>query len=81
MTTHQPTAERRSELRNLYPDLPDDDLAEVERNLKAFLEAVLAIHERMSADAESYGRFSSLTALRENPTMSPKGRIRSSSFT
>lgn len=37
-------------LRDLYPDLTDEELREAEENLQGYLEVVLRIYERLQAE-------------------------------
>jgi len=59
-------------IRNLYPDLNEEELKEAEENMERYLELVLRIYERIRGDPEAYSAFKALTALKQNPTMKDK---------
>ena len=43
-------AENTPTLRDLYPDLTDEELEEAEENLQGYLNVVLRIYERLQAE-------------------------------
>lgn len=49
-------------LRELYPDLSEQELEEAEENLERYIELVLRIHERIRLDPKAYAEFKALTA-------------------
>jgi hypothetical protein len=56
-------------IRDLYPDLDDEQLKQAEDNLVRYLEVVLRIYNRIRSDPEAYAQFKSLTASRRDSTM------------
>ena len=42
--------EMTSTLRDLYPDITDEELEEAEENLQGYLDVVLRIYERLQAE-------------------------------
>src|SRR5580698_8516673 len=48
-------------IRDLYPNLSENELAIAEDNLEQYLLLMLRIYERIQADPESYARFRALT--------------------
>jgi len=53
-------------LRDLYPNLTDEELEEAEANLIAYVQNALAMYERIRSDPESYQQFRALTAELQN---------------
>ncbi len=49
-------------IRNLYPRLSDEELAEAEENLDRYVEHALRMYERIKRDPETPARFRALTA-------------------
>ena len=56
-------------IRELYPDLSDEQLKEAEENLERYLELALRIYERIRSDPEAYSQFRALTASRHTATI------------
>lgn len=54
-------------LRELFPHLTDDELAEAEASLDRYLALTQRIYERIRQDPEAYARFKALTASRKKP--------------
>jgi hypothetical protein len=52
-------------IRDLYPDLDDEQLKEAEENLERYLELTLRIYNRIRQDPDAYARFKTLTARGE----------------
>lgn len=48
-------------LRDIYPDLTEDELAIAEDNLDRYIEITLAIYERVRSSAAQYVEFQTLT--------------------
>jgi len=49
-------------IRDLYPDLNDEQLKEAEENLERYLELTLRTYDRIRQDPDAYARFKTLTA-------------------
>ncbi len=49
-------------IRDLYPDLNEEQLKEAEDNLERYLDLVLRIYERIVNDQHDYSAFRTLTA-------------------
>lgn len=69
MNTSNPTQPQEITIRDLYPDLDDEQLKEAEENLERYLKVVLRIYNRVRQDPEAYAQFKTLTASRRNSTM------------
>jgi hypothetical protein len=52
-------------IRDLYPDLDDEQLKEAEENLQRYLELTLRIYDRIRQDPDAYARFKTLTGSAE----------------
>jgi len=48
-------------LRDLYPNLSEDELQEAEKNLDRYIAVVLRIQERLRNDPDAHARFHELT--------------------
>lgn len=64
MTDRREADERT--IRDLYPDLTDDELAAAEENLDRYVAVVLSIYERIRENPEAYAEFKALTGA--NPS-------------
>ena len=53
---------RRITVRDLYPELDEEQRKEAEETLDRYLKLVLRIHARIMADPKEYARFEALTA-------------------
>ena len=72
---NDPTSNNRDiTVRDLYPDLTDEELQVAEENLERYLELKLRVYERILGDPEAYARFKALTASRTQSSMEGKGR-------
>lgn len=56
-------------LRELYPNLTDEQLEEAEANLIADVQLTLRMYERIRNDPESYQQFRALTAGTQNGSL------------
>lgn len=56
-------------VRELYPNLTDEELEEAEANLIADVQLTLRMYERIRNDPESYQQFRALTAERQNGSL------------
>lgn len=56
-------------LRELYPNLTDEQLEEAEANLIAEVQLTLRMFERIRNDPESYQQFRALTGLGQNGSL------------
>ena len=56
-------------LRQLYPDMSEERLKEVDRRLHDYLAVVLRIWTRIHADPEALANFEALTAGESDPTI------------
>ena len=65
MIEEKPKRKPGPEIRDLYPNLTDEELADAEKNLDDYLEVVLRIYERIRSDPEEYTRFKKLVAERK----------------
>lgn len=52
-------------IKDLYPDLTDEQLTEAEENFDLYLEVIWRIHQRIRSDPEAYSHFKTLTGLRQ----------------
>lgn len=53
---------RNSTIRNLYPDLTEEELLAADKTLGAYLELVLRIYNRIYEDPEAYAKFKEMLA-------------------
>jgi len=56
-------------IRELYPELDDEQLKKAEENLERYLELAMRIYERIRNDPDAYAQFKALTDSSQNPTM------------
>jgi hypothetical protein len=54
-------------IRDLYPDLNDDQLRNAATHLHEYFDFVFELYERIRRDPEAYERFRALTKARRNP--------------
>lgn len=59
-------------IRNLYPQLHENQVQEAEENLINFLEVVLEIYEDIRSDPQTYAQLKTLTASNQEATMKDK---------
>jgi hypothetical protein len=52
---------RAPTIRDLYPELSEEDLKEAEENLARYIAATLRLYEAIVADPDRYARFQALT--------------------
>lgn len=69
MTGDPSDPQREITLRQLYPDLSEEDLKEAERRLHDYLAAALRIWTRIHSDPEALANFEALTARESHPTI------------
>ena len=62
-----PEPERRITIRDLYPELNEEELREVEENLERYIKLTLRIYGRIRSDPEAYAKFKVLTASKTDP--------------
>lgn len=67
-------AEKPINVRDLYPDLTEEELQEAEENLEAYLEVVLRIYERIANDPAAYAELQKLLAEENRNKKPPKKR-------
>ena len=53
-------------IRDLYPQLSDEDLRNAEERFDRYIALVLRIYERLCSDPDAYQRFEDLTHPRED---------------
>ena len=58
--------DRTPTIRELYPELNEEQLEKVEDNLDRYIESTLRVYERLLADPEAYAQFKSLTKARND---------------
>ncbi|MDA2938742.1 hypothetical protein MYX75_10835 [Acidobacteria bacterium AH-259-A15] len=56
-------------IRDLYPQLDEEQLKEAEENLDRYIELALRMYERIRLDPEAYRQFKALTAQRDAAMM------------
>jgi hypothetical protein len=56
-------------LRELYPELTEEQLQEAEENIGEYLKDTLRVYERIRNDPQEYARFKALTAEYRNDMM------------
>ena len=56
-------------IRDLYPNLSDEQLQEAEENLTRYVQLTLQIYERIREDPELYTKFRHLTASKSHLSM------------
>jgi hypothetical protein len=61
--------DREITIRDLYPNLNEEQLREAEENLRRYLETAWEMYERIKADPEAYAEFKALTAKAREHTM------------
>ena len=69
MHTSNVLKQQKITIRDLYPNLDDEQLKEAEENLELYLKVVLRIYNRIRSDPEAYARLQSLTASRLDSNM------------
>lgn len=53
-------ADKQKNIRDLFPELTDEQLAETENNLEQYLELALRIYDRIADDPEAYAELQKL---------------------
>jgi hypothetical protein len=53
--------DREITIRDLYPNLNEEQLREAEENLERYIELSVRMYKRITADPESYAQFIALT--------------------
>jgi hypothetical protein len=56
-------------IRDLYPNLSEQQALEAEENLNRYLQLALQIYERIREDPQLYAEFKNLTASKREPNM------------
>jgi hypothetical protein len=59
-------------IRDLYPNLNEEQLREAEENIRRYLETAWEMYERIKADPEAYAEFKALTAKVRGNTIDDK---------
>jgi len=65
MASKKNSTEIRARLRNLYPDLSDNELAQVEEKLRQYVAVGIRMYERIQRDPEAYAKFKALLTLQQ----------------
>ena len=52
--------EKAPTFRELFPEIPEDQLKEAEENFNRYIDVVLRIYERVRNDPEEYARFKTI---------------------
>lgn len=60
-------------LREIYPHLSDDELAEVDARINQHIRIVMDIYDRISADPVAYAELKEALAKPRNPTNNCRG--------
>jgi hypothetical protein len=69
MPTPSPHQDNAPTIRDLYPDLTDEELKEARENLSRFVALTLRIFERISAAADTKAHTETLTDQESFPTV------------
>ena len=56
-------------IRELYPNMTDDELAVAEANLKRYVAAIVRIYDRLTAEGKSWPSPLDLTTYEKDPTI------------
>lgn len=69
VTLSDMTQEDYRVLREIYPHLSDEELAQADDNLTRYVESTLRLYEAICADPERYAEINALTARRSTSTI------------
>lgn len=69
MHTLQQKTDRPIAVRDLYPELKDEELKDAEETLDRYISAVLRIYERIRVDPVAYAQVTRLTGARSDAAM------------